>query len=61
MESVKKQWNHSSRADYEKIRSMFDEWGLHPLAADILLSRGFKTQKEIQSFLDRNIVNENIE
>ncbi len=57
MESVKKQWNHSSGADYEKIRSMFDEWGLHPLAADILLSRGFKTQKEIQSFLEPSLKN----
>ncbi len=57
MESLKKQWNHSSKADSEKVRRLSDEWRLHPLIADILLSRGFKTQKEIQSFLKPSLNN----
>ena len=57
MESLKKQWNHSSSADSEKIRTICDEWGLHPIVADIILNRGFNTQKEIQSFLDPSLKN----
>ena len=57
MEFLKKQWNHSSNADSEKVRSLCDEWDMHPLVADILLSRGFKTHKDIQSFLEPSLNN----
>ena len=57
MEFLKKQWNHSSNADSEKVRLLCDEWEMHPLVADILLSRGFKTHKDIQSFLEPSLNN----
>ena len=57
MEFLKKQWNHSSNADSEKVRRLCDEWEMHPLVADILLSRGFKTHKDIQSFLEPSLNN----
>ena len=57
MELLKKQWNHSSNADSEKVRRLCDEWEMHPLLADIILSRGFKTQKDIQSFLEPSLNN----
>ena len=57
MELLKKQWNHSSNADSEKVKRLCDEWGMHPLVADILLSRGFKTHKDIQSFLEPSLNN----
>mgnify|MGYP003323338529 FL=1 len=57
MELLKKQWNHSSNADSEKVRRLCDEWEMHPLVADILLSRGFKTHKDIQSFLEPSLNN----
>ena len=50
MELLKKKWNHSSYEDTEKIRRFCDEWKMHPLVVYILLSRGFNSQKEIQSF-----------
>ena len=55
MELLKKQWNHSSNADSEKVRRLCHEWEMHPLVADILLSRGFKTHKDIQSFLEPSL------
>ena len=57
MEFLKKQWNHSSNADSEKVGRLCDEWEMHPLVADILLSRGFKTHKDIQSFLEPSLNN----
>ena len=57
MEFLKKQWNHSSNDDLEKAKHLSDEWRMHPLVADILLSRGFKTQKDIQSFLEPSLNN----
>ena len=57
MEFLKKQWNHSPKADLEKVRHLCDEWKLHPLVVDILLSRGFKTQKDIHSFLEPSLNN----
>ena len=57
MEFLKKQWNHLSNDDLEKAKHLSDEWRMHPLVADILLSRGFKTQKDIQSFLEPNLNN----
>ena len=57
MEFLKKQWYHSSNADSEKVKHLCDEWRMHPLVADILLSRGFKTQKDIQSFLEPSLNN----
>jgi len=57
LEYLKKQWNHSPNSDSEKVSRLCDEWRLHPLVADILLSRGFKTQKDIQSFLEPNLKN----
>jgi len=57
LEFLKKQWNHSSNADSEKVRRLCDEWEMHPLVADILLSRGFKTHKDIQSFLEPSLNN----
>ena len=57
MEFLKKQWNHPSNDDLEKAKHLSDEWRMHPLVADILLSRGFKTQKDIQSFLEPSLNN----
>ena len=57
MELFKKKWNHSSNADPEKVRCLCDEWEMHPLVADILLNRGFKTHKDIQSFLEPSLNN----
>ena len=57
MEFLKKQWNHLSNDDLEKAKHLSDEWRMHPLVADILLSRGFKTQKDIQSFLEPSLNN----
>ena len=57
MEFLKKQWNHPSNDDLEKVKHLSDEWRMHPLVADILLSRGFKTQKDIQSFLEPSLNN----
>ena len=57
MEFLKKQWNYSPNADPEKVKRLCDECRLHPLLADILLSRGFKTQKDIQSFLEPSLKN----
>ena len=57
MEFLKKQWDHSSIADSEKVRHLCHEWKMHPLVADILLSRGFKTHKDIQSFLEPSMNN----
>ena len=57
MEFLKKQWNHPSNDDLEKAKHLSDEWSMHPLVADILLSRGFKTQKDIQSFLEPSLNN----
>ena len=57
MEFLKKQWNHSSNADVEKVKHLSDELRMHPLVADILLGRGFKTIKDIQSFLEPNLNN----
>jgi len=57
LEFLKKQWNHSSNADSEKVRRLCDELRIHPLVAEILLSRGFNTQKEIQSFLKPSLNN----
>ena len=57
LELLKKQWNHSSKADSEKVRRLCHEWEMHPLVADILLSRGFKTHKDIQSFLEPSLKN----
>ena len=57
MEFLKKQWYQSSNADSEKVQHLCDEWKMHPLVADILLSRGFKTQKDIQSFLEPSLNN----
>ena len=57
MEFLKKQWNHSSNDNLEKAKHLSDEWKMHPLVADILLSRGFKTQKDIQSFLEPSLNN----
>jgi len=57
LELLKKQWDHSSIADSGKVRRLCDEWGMHPLVVEILLSRGFKTHKDIQSFLEPNLNN----
>ena len=57
MELLKKQWFHSSNADSEKVKRLCDEWQMHPLVADILLRRGFKTQKDVQSFLEPSLNN----
>ncbi len=57
MEFLKKQWNHPSNDDLEKAKHLSDEWRMHPLLADILLNRGFKTQKDIQSFLEPSLNN----
>jgi len=57
LEFLKKQWNHPSNDDLEKAKHLSDEWRMHPLVADILLSRGFKTQKDIQSFLEPSLNN----
>jgi len=57
LELLKKQWNHSSTTDSEKVSRLCDEWQMHPLVADIILSRGFKTKKDIQSFLEPNLNN----
>ena len=42
LEFLKKQWNHPSNDDLEKAKHLSDELRMHPLVADILLSRGFK-------------------
>ena len=57
LELLKKKWNHSPNTDLGIVRRLCDEFGLHPLVADILLSRGFKTQKDIQSFLEPSLKN----
>ena len=57
MKFLKKQWNHPSNDDLEKAKHLSDELRMHPLVADILLSRGFKTQKDIQSFLEPSLNN----
>ncbi len=57
MEFLKKQWNHPSNDDLETAKHLSDEWRMHPLVADILISRGFKTQKDIQSFLEPSLNN----
>jgi len=57
LELLKKKWNHSPNTDLGIVRRLCDECGLHPLVADILLSRGFKTQKDIQSFLEPSLKN----
>ena len=55
MEFIKKQWNYASNADSDKLRHLCDEWRMHPLVANIVLNRGFKTQKDIQSFLEPSL------
>ena len=57
MELVKKNWCHSSNADSKKVKYLCDEWRIHPLVADILLSRGFNNHKDIQSFLEPSLNN----
>lgn len=57
MELLKKQWNHSSNTDSEQLRNLCDEWRMHPLIGNILLKRGFKTQQDIQYFLEPNLNN----
>jgi len=57
LELLKKQWYHLSNADSEKVKHLCDEWRMHPLVANILLSRGFKSKKDIQSFLEPNLNN----
>ena len=57
MEFLKKQWNLSSNANSEKIKHLCNELRMHPLVAEILLNRGFKDQKDIQSFLEPNLNN----
>jgi len=54
---LKKHWYQSSNADSEEVKRLCDEWKIHPLVADILLRRGFKTQKNIQSFLEPSLNN----
>ena len=57
MELLKKHWNHSSNTDSEQLRNLCDEWRMHPLVGNILLKRGFKTQQDIQYFLEPNLKN----
>lgn len=57
MELLKKQWYHSSNAESEQLRRLCDDWRMHPLIADILLSRGYNTHKDIQSFLEPRLNN----
>ena len=57
MEFINKQWNHFSNADSEKVRSLCDEWDIHPCVANILINRGVKTHKDIQLFLEPSLKN----
>ena len=57
MEFLKKKWNISSNTKSEKVKYLCDELRMHPLVAEILLTRGFKNQKDIQSFLEPSLNN----
>ncbi len=55
LECLKKQWSHSLKADSDKVGILCDEWGTHPLVAEIILNRGFKNHNEIKSFLEPSL------
>ena len=57
MAILNKHWNHATSADSEKVKHLSEELRMHPRVAEILLSRGFKNQKDIQSFLNPNLNN----
>lgn len=52
-----KKWQDSPKMDPEKVKRMCQEWGMHPLIAEILLRMGLKTNGEINSFLHPSLNN----